>query len=254
MLSASALSQHGVNLVDEDDAGLQLPGEAEDGIDQLVAVAVPLFRQGGDVQVDEAGARLVGKGFGEHRLAAARRAVEQHARGGAEQRRTVGVEVGHGEGVDDRLLELFDDGVEAANVCVSSVLPAVAGAVLGARRTLEADGNLLGRHHLHGNRLLVRVEVEVLYPRAAVARVCLVIAVVLAVALAALAGQDGVELAGGGRCLGAGLFLLLGVGVEAREQVADDKVGDQRLCGGEFGSGCGRGERTAAAAMRMSGR
>lgn len=31
--------------------------------------------------------------------------------------------------------------------------------------TIKSDGNFLWRHNLHGNRLLVRIQVELLYPR-----------------------------------------------------------------------------------------
>jgi hypothetical protein len=81
VLARSALSQDGVNLVDEDNARLQLPCQAEDGVDELVGVAVPLLRQGGDVQIDEAGAGLVGEGLGEHRLAAAGGPVKEQPEG-----------------------------------------------------------------------------------------------------------------------------------------------------------------------------
>ena len=33
----------------------------------------------------------------------------------------MGVEVGHGEGIDDRFLEFFNDGVETSDVCLLSV-------------------------------------------------------------------------------------------------------------------------------------
>ena len=96
--------------------------------------------------------------------------------------------------------------------------------------TIKRDRNLLWRNNLHGNRLLVCIQVEVLYPRPPVPRVCiLVFAVILVVALPPFAGQYGVELACGGRGFGACFFFLLGFRVEAGEEVADYKVGDQWL-------------------------
>lgn len=253
VLAAAPLAEDGVNLIDEHNAGLQLPCQTEHRIDQLIAITIPLLRQRRDVQVDEAGAGLVRQRLCQHRLAAARGAIEQHARRRAQQRRAVAVQVRHGERVDDALLELLDDAVEAANV-------------------LKRDGDLLGRDHLHGDGLLVRAQVQVGDARPPVARVGrVVVGIILAVALAPprLAGQDGVELAGRGRGFGAGFFLGLGLGVEAREEVADDEVGDERLVkgsawvsGSEHGAPQRRlhgvdaciGPRTAAAAMRMSGR
>ena len=58
----------------------------------------------------------MGEGFGEHGFAAARGAVEEDAGGCGEERGRVRVEVGEGEGVDDGFFELFDDGVETADV------------------------------------------------------------------------------------------------------------------------------------------
>ena len=71
MLSRAAGAEDGVDLVDEDDGGLEFAGEGEYRVDEFVAVAEPFFGQGGDVQVDEAGAGFVGDGFGEHGFAAA---------------------------------------------------------------------------------------------------------------------------------------------------------------------------------------
>lgn len=98
-------------------------------------------------------------------------------------------------------------------------------------RTIESHGNLLGRHDLHGNGLLVAVQHQLLHARASGARLVAIVmvAVVVAVALASLAAEDGVEFAGRGGGFGASLFLLLRVRVKASEQVADDKVGDQGL-------------------------
>jgi hypothetical protein len=212
VLSASPLAQYCVDLVDEDDARLQLAGQTEDGVDELVAVTIPLLCEGRNVQVDEAGARLVGQGLGQHSLSAAGGAVQQHAARGAQQRRRMRVEVRHGQRVDDRLLQLLDDGVQTANV-------------------FERHGDLLGRNHLHSDALLVAVQHQVLHARPPVVRVLFIVAVVLAVAFPPLAAQDGIEFAGRGGGFGACFFLLLGVGVEPGEEVANDKVGYQGLQG-----------------------
>lgn len=126
------------------------------------------------------------------------------------------------------------------------------------QRTVKADRNLLGRNDLHGNRLLIRAQVQILYSRPPIPplRVFLV-AVILAIALPPLARQYGVEFAVCGRGFGACFLLLLGFGVEAREQVADDKVGYQGLIGElvwagaeRWASGRGRGRGRAG---RMEG-
>lgn len=119
MLAAAALAEDGVDFVDEDDRGLELARKAEHRGDELIGVAVPLLGYGADVQVYEAGAGLVGEGFGEHGLAAARGAVKEDARGRGEERGRVAVEVREGERVDDGFFELFDYGVEAADVFIS---------------------------------------------------------------------------------------------------------------------------------------
>ena len=85
VLAAAALAENGVNFVDEDDAGLEFAGETEDGVDELVGVAVPFLRQGRDVEVDEAGAAFMGEGFGEHGLATTRRTVQKDTRGCGEE-------------------------------------------------------------------------------------------------------------------------------------------------------------------------
>ena len=96
-----------------------------------------------------------------------------------------------------------------------------------SRLTLKAHGNLFGRNNLHGNGLFVRVQIQVLYPWASVPRIRLVFifAVVLAIAFPPFACENGVEFACCGCGFGAGFFFLLGFRIEAREQVADDKVG-----------------------------
>ena len=56
VLATSPCPENSVYLVEEDDGWLEFAREAEDGGDEFVAIAVPFFRQGGDVEVDEAGA------------------------------------------------------------------------------------------------------------------------------------------------------------------------------------------------------
>lgn len=93
MVVLGALAQEGVDLVDEDDAGLALPCEAEQARDELVRLAVPLVREDGRGDVDECRARLLCQRAREHRLAAPRRAVQEHAFRRADERRG-GEEVG----------------------------------------------------------------------------------------------------------------------------------------------------------------
>lgn len=239
MFAASPLAQDCINLVNEDDAGLQLACQTEDGVDQLITVSVPLLCEGRDVEVDEASPRLVCKSLCQHGLSATGRPVQQHAAGSAQQRRRVGVEMRHGQRVDDGFLELLDDRVETADV-------------------VKGDWDFFGRDDLHGDGLLVAAQHQILHARPAVVLVLVVVAVVLAIALAPFAAQDGVEFARCGGGFGTRLLLLLGVRVESCEQVADDKVGDQWLGRVVSMGGTARGtrewERTAAAAIRMSGR
>ena len=80
MFFASSGAEDGIDLVDEHDTRLKFPSEREDGADKLIRIAVPFLRQGGDVEVDEAGPALVRQRFGEHGLAASGRAVQQDTR------------------------------------------------------------------------------------------------------------------------------------------------------------------------------
>lgn len=57
----------------------------------------------------------------------------------------------------------------------------------------------------------------------------LIVAIIVSMALSPLACQYGVELARCGARFGACFFLLLGFGVEACEEVANDEVCDQGL-------------------------
>lgn len=167
----------------------------------------------------------------------------------------------HCERVDDGFFQLLDDGVESADV-------------------VKSYGNFFGGDNLHGNGLLVRIEIQFLYAWASLPRVCLVfIAVVLAMTHSPFASQNGIELACGCRRFGACFFFLLGLGVESSEEVADDKVGNERLAersvcfeidqlssvncfacrSGAAGATAKTGRKdtdrhTAAAAIRISGR
>jgi hypothetical protein len=116
VIIGAALSEHGVDLVDEDYARLEFAREGEDSGDDLVAIAVILFGQSRDVKVDEASFRLFGECFGEHCLATTGRTVEEDAFGGREQRAIGGEKLGLSEGEDYGLAEVLDDAVEAADV------------------------------------------------------------------------------------------------------------------------------------------
>jgi len=142
VFTAPPLSENCVNLVDEDDAWLQFPCQTEYRVNELVAVAVPLFCQSRDVQVDEAGARFVCEGFCKHSLSATGRTVEEDAAGCAEERGRVRVEVGHGKGVDDGFLEFVDYRVEATDICEVLVLHCARASSMpiGMRQMLQPKG------------------------------------------------------------------------------------------------------------------
>ncbi len=71
----------GVDLVHEDDAGRGLPGLAERLPDRLLGLADPLAQELRSLDVDEVRLGLRGHRLGQHGLARAWRAVEQHALG-----------------------------------------------------------------------------------------------------------------------------------------------------------------------------
>ena len=86
--------------------------------------------------------------------------------------------------------------------------------------TIKAHGNLLGRNNLHSDGLLIAVQDQLLHARPSVPRILVLVvvfAVVLAVALPALAVEDGIEFASCGGGFGACFFFRLSVGVESRE-------------------------------------
>src|ERR1041385_8031072 len=76
-----ALGRDGVHLVDEDDAGRVLLGLLEGLAQVLLGLAVELAHDLRAVDGVELGAGLVGDGLGDHGLARAGRAVQQHALG-----------------------------------------------------------------------------------------------------------------------------------------------------------------------------
>lgn len=141
VVRGTARAEDGVDFVDEDDRGFEFAREGEDGGDELVGVAVPFLGEGGDVKVDEAGARFFGKGAREHGFAAAGGAVEKHAFRGGEERGGIGEESGEGERVDDGFAEFVDDGLETPD-------------------GVEGDGDVFRCNYLAEDCLLVRVEVK----------------------------------------------------------------------------------------------
>lgn len=78
MVPAGSGPQYGIDLIDEDDARLHLPGQRKDGVDDFIRVPIPLLRHGRDVKVDEGRATLVSQGFRQHGLAAPRRSIEKN--------------------------------------------------------------------------------------------------------------------------------------------------------------------------------
>ena len=66
------------DLIDEDDGGLELDSQGEDGGGQLLGLAVPLVSQCGGLQVDEAEPGLLGGGFGDQGLTTTRGAIQKH--------------------------------------------------------------------------------------------------------------------------------------------------------------------------------
>mmetsp|Transcript_3104 Transcript_3104/g.10743 ORF Transcript_3104/g.10743 Transcript_3104/m.10743 type:complete len:310 (-) Transcript_3104:592-1521(-) len=78
VLVAVPLAEHRVDLVDEDDAWLELHGQGEDRRHQLLGVTKPLALQGGGPHVDEAGVGLLRDGLGEHGLPRPGGTVQEH--------------------------------------------------------------------------------------------------------------------------------------------------------------------------------
>ena len=115
VVRAAARPKNRVDFVDEDNGGLELARERENGGHEFIRVAIPLLRESADVEVDEAGAGLFGECARKHGFTASRRSVEKHTLGGGEERRGVGKEGGESERVDDGFAEFVDDGFQAAD-------------------------------------------------------------------------------------------------------------------------------------------
>merc|ERR1719488_452295 len=103
-----------VELVEEEDARRGAARLLEELAHVRLGLAEPHREELGPLDRDEVGLALVGDGLGEERLAAARRAVEEHA---LRRRHPELLElVGELDGVLHRLLQLALDALEAANV------------------------------------------------------------------------------------------------------------------------------------------
>mmetsp|Transcript_9902 Transcript_9902/g.19980 ORF Transcript_9902/g.19980 Transcript_9902/m.19980 type:complete len:289 (+) Transcript_9902:57-923(+) len=79
VLIGAAGAQHRVDLVDEDDGRLSLPRTREERPHQLFRLPDPLGGEGGGAYGEEGAGGLGGDGLGEHRLAVARRTVQEQA-------------------------------------------------------------------------------------------------------------------------------------------------------------------------------
>lgn len=109
-----------------------------------------------------------------------------------------------GKRVDDGFFELFDYRVETANVYrstsvhvqIHSFYHEKASRSIWEIVTVERHRNLLWRDNLHGNRLLVRCQVQVFYTRPVTSPSPLVVLVTIAiVAIACFVREYGAELA-----------------------------------------------------------
>jgi hypothetical protein len=83
-------------------------------VTELLRISEPLAHEVGYPDVDEDGSRLPGDGLGEHGLAGARRAVEEHPLLRAEEL-AVREEVRAAQGQDDEVVERLLDVVEPAD-------------------------------------------------------------------------------------------------------------------------------------------
>ncbi|BAT05417.1 Os08g0413050, partial [Oryza sativa Japonica Group] len=112
--AVAALDGDGVELVEEEDARRRLPRLVEQVADVALALAEPHGEQLGPLDADEVGLALLGDGLGHHRLAAPRRAVEEHAARRRHAKQVEHLRVLHR--VLHRLLELALDLAQAADV------------------------------------------------------------------------------------------------------------------------------------------
>lgn len=118
MVGASALPEEGVDLVDKDDRRLQFPRKREEGSHKLVRFAIVLVSQGRHVEVDERRVALLGECLGQHRLATARRAIQEDTFGRTEQTRGGCEDLWIAQRVDDALPEVLHDMVQATDLCI----------------------------------------------------------------------------------------------------------------------------------------
>jgi hypothetical protein len=78
-LGACPLADNRVQLVDEDSAGLVMPGKIEQHSDQFFGLASPFADDRGSRDVEEGGPAFCGDCLRQHGLAGPRRAEQQHA-------------------------------------------------------------------------------------------------------------------------------------------------------------------------------
>lgn len=64
------------NFINEDDRGLELDGQGEDGCSQFLGLSIPFIRQSGGLEVDEPETRLFCCGFGYEGFSTARGTVQ----------------------------------------------------------------------------------------------------------------------------------------------------------------------------------
>jgi hypothetical protein len=143
MVCCASLPKEAVDLVNEDYSWLELVGKAEHSgncrsniisstisamnggkkkrkckhlilVTELLRIPEPLAHEIGYPDIDEDGPRLLGDGLGEHGLAGAGWAVQEHALLRAEEF-AVGEELRAAQGQDDELVERLLDAVEAAD-------------------------------------------------------------------------------------------------------------------------------------------
>mmetsp|Transcript_44972 Transcript_44972/g.95689 ORF Transcript_44972/g.95689 Transcript_44972/m.95689 type:complete len:326 (-) Transcript_44972:14-991(-) len=115
-LRAVPLAQEGVHLVDEYDAGGQLPRQLERRRYQLVALPEPLVHDGGELDVDEGRVRLLGDGLGEHRLSRSGRTVKQNPLRRRDQSRVAHEQIRPQQREDDEIVYLRFDVVHPPHV------------------------------------------------------------------------------------------------------------------------------------------
>lgn len=68
-----------------------------------------------------------------------------------------------GKRVYNGFFQFFNDGVKTANIC--KALASDIKHAIETHLTIKRNRNLFRRNNLHGYCLLVRIEIEILYPR-----------------------------------------------------------------------------------------